>query len=468
MAVTDESIAREPWVRMSDAEGLMWRLEKDPHLASVYANVTILDRPLDFERLRRRMERAAIVVPRLRQRVQPSPVSLTPPSWVDDADFDIDRHVRHIALPAPGTLRQLFALATLMTVDPFDRNRPLWEFVVVDGLKNGKGVLIQKIHHAVTDGEGGVQLSLQYLDLQRDAPPPPPPKSPVAAADDLPPIASPGSNVVEDLFAGAFRFPMGLLRQARHLLADPAQIPAATLATMNTVKGVITQLSETDKARSPLWSERSLGRHLEVLRVPIAPARAAAKRLGGTLNTAFITAAATAAGAYHREFGQPVEQLRASMAISTRKSADEANAFSLARLLVPTGDMAIAERFAAIEQATGQAKASSATASLEVLASVAATLPTSLVTRLARQQAQTVDFATSNVRAARIPVYIAGAMVQENYPIGPLLGVAFNLTLLSYNGSLDMGLNVDTAAVEDPPLLRKLTLEAFRALAKAR
>ena len=88
--------------KMSDAEGLMWRLEKDPHLSSAFANVTILDRPPDFERLVRRMERATQVVERLRQRVQPAPVNLTAPTWVDDPNFDIRYHMRHIALPKPG------------------------------------------------------------------------------------------------------------------------------------------------------------------------------------------------------------------------------------------------------------------------------------------------------------------------------------------------------------------------------
>ena len=93
-----------------------------------------------------------------------------------------------------------------------------------------------------------------------------------------------------------------------------------------------------------------------------------------------------------------------------------------------------------------------------------ATLPTSLVARLARQQAQTVDFATSNVRAAPFPLYIAGSRITENYPLGPLGGVAFNLTLLSYDGSLDMGLHVDAGAVAEPGLLRATMEEAFAAL----
>ena len=94
-------------------------------------------------------------------------------------------------------------------------------------------------------------------------------------------------------------------------------------------------------------------------------------------------------------------------------------------------------------------------------------LPTTLVTRLARQQAQTVDFATSNVRGSPVPMYICGAQLLHNYPIGPLAGVAFNLTLLSYLGSLDMGMNVDAAAVTEPALLAKLIERSFKDLLRA-
>jgi hypothetical protein len=99
--------------------------------------------------------------------------------------------------------------------------------------------------------------------------------------------------------------------------------------------------------------------------------------------------------------------------------------------------------------------------------SITTALPTSLVTRLARQQSQTVDFATSNVRGAPIPMYIAGAKVLHNYPMGPLSGVAFNLTLLSYMDSLDMGLHIDAGAVAEPVRLRKHLDQAFKKLVRA-
>ncbi len=452
--------------KMSDAEGLMWRLEKDPQLSSTFAAVTILDRPPDFERFLARMDHAVGVVERLGQRVQPAAFNLAAPTWVDDSNFDLRYHVRYMALPKPGTMRQLLDLASLIASDPFDRTRPLWQFVQVDGLHGGKSALIEKLHHTIADGETSVKLSLQFLDFQRDAPDRPPP-DPAEIADREPVPTEASGDLLRDLLSGSLRMPLGLLRQIKDLLSDPTGIPGAGSAAADTVRGVMNQLSDTEQARSPLWKQRSLRRRMEVLRAPFDETRAAAKRLGGTLNTAFLTAAAEAAGRYHERMGSPVEELRASMAISTRAEGSGSNAFSLARILVPTTDMPIGERFSWIQAAASEARESTSNASLDTLAAVATLLPTSLITRLARQQSQTVDFATSNVRGSSAPLFIAGSEVLENYAVGPLGGVAYNLTLLSYNHSLDMGVNIDTAAVTEPDLLRECLEKAFADLIAA-
>lgn len=452
---------------MSDAEGLMWRLEKDPYLSSTFGTVTLLDRAPDYDALRRRMERAVVEVPRLGHRVQSAPGNLAPPVWVDDPNFDVDWHVRRIACPKPGSLRQVLDLASLMLADPLDRTRPLWQFVVVEGLRGGKAAIIQKMHHAITDGERGVQLALQYMDFERDAPEPPPIVHADADQSDPDDTDDPGSiDLIREVVAGGLRLPLGVAKQVRELLADPAAIPDASNAAARTLRGIVAQLSDTESARSPLWTARSLQRRVETARAPFRETKDAARRLGGTLNTAFLTAAADAAACYHQEMGRPVESLRASMAISTRTADSGANAFSLARMLVPTGEMPIAERFLAIQEAALAARETTRTAGLDAMATIASTLPTSVITRLARQQAQTVDFATSNVKGSPLPVYICGAQLLEVYPIGPLLGVAFNLTLMSYSGSLDMALNIDTAAISEPELLANCLQRSFRALAK--
>lgn len=450
--------------RMSDTESLMWRLEKDPYLASTFANITILDRAPNMDALVARMERTALLFPRLRRRVMPAPGNFGNPTWVDDPSFDIRYHVRQISLAEPGDMRQLLDLVTLLVADPFDRSRPLWHFIVIDGLAGGRSALVQKLHHTVTDGQGGVELSMHYLDLQRNP-------EPLPALD--PAIANAAHNVTEpdatEALRGAMsdslRLPLSVLRQVRDVLADPSLIGTIGSSTSATVKGLIAQLNETDAARSPLWTSRSIRRRMETTRVSYHDMRGAAKGMGGTLNTAFVTAAAHAAGKYHQQLGAPVESLRASMAISTRTDGSGSNAFTLARMLVPTSDMPLPERFAAINEILFAAREGSASGSLEAIATVSTVVPTSIITRLARAQAETVDFATSNVRGAGVPLFVAGAQLLENYPVGPLGGVAFNVTLMSYMGSLDVGINIDEAAVESPALLRDSLVESFQEMA---
>lgn len=448
----------------------MWRLEKDPYLSSTFGTVLVLDRTPDVDALRRRMEIATRRVPRLRQRVRSGPTNLAPPVWVDDSDFDIDRHVRRIACPEPGGLRELLDLAARLVADPLDRTRPLWQFVVVEGLADGRAALVQKMHHALTDGERGVQLSLQYLDFEREVPPPQggserddEQNDDQRAVDDgaHPDASIPGLGALTD----GLQIPLAVARRVRELLSDPSSLPGATAAATRTVSSLVGQFTETDRGRSPLWTERSLHRSVQVARAPFTESKRVSRALGGTLNTAFLTMAAEAAGDYHRRLGTPVESLRASMAISTRTDRSGSNAFSLVPLLVPTAEMPIDERFTAIHELTEMARRSRGGPALDVAASLAAPLPTSIITRLARQQAQTIDFATSNVKGSPIPVYLSGARVDEIYPIGPLAGVAFNLTLMSYHGSLDMALHVDTAAVTEPSLLAECLERAVRAFA---
>ena len=417
--------------KMSDAEGLMWRLEKDPHMSSTFASVTILDRKPDFDLLRERLIRASHHMPRLRQRVHTAPGNVSAPTWVDDTDFDINLHVRRVALPKPGTER----------------------------------------HHTIADGESGVKLSLAFLDFERDAVQPEPltPDEIAASTEDLRDNDTKAADAVRDILAGSLRLPLGILKQVKELLADPSHIPDASNAAAKTFRGIVNQLGDTDPARSPLWTQRSTRRTLEHSVAPFDATKAAATRLGGTLNTAFLTIATDAASAYHVEQGSPVEALRASMAVSTRTESSGANAFSLVRMLVPTGEMSLDERFHAIDKASTDAVTAAGGADLDSMAAVAAGLPTSLITRMARQQSQTVDFATSNVRGAPMPLFVAGAQLLHNIPVGPLSGVAFNLTLLSYNGNLDMGINTDSAAIDDSLLLKQCLDDAivrFTKLAK--
>ena len=159
------------------------------------------------------MERAVHVVRRLGQRVQPRARQISPHPWVDDSNFDLRYHVRHLALPKPGTMRQLLDLASLIACDPFDRTRPLWQFVIVDGLRGGKSALIQKLHHTITDGEGSVKLSLQFLDFELTLPNHR--RSTRQPSTTEPAPNSGNGDLFRDLLAGSMRMPLGLPVRSR-------------------------------------------------------------------------------------------------------------------------------------------------------------------------------------------------------------------------------------------------------------
>jgi len=458
---------------MTDAEALMWTVEKDPSLRASFLNITLFDRPPDFDRLRRRMGRAVQLIPRLRKHVVSPPARVAPPQWVDDPHFDIDYHLRRIAVPSPGDDRQLLDLAATLYEDAFDRARPLWVYHVVEGLSDGRAALLAKMHHTITDGVGGLRLSMQFIDVAADAPDPEELEVAEADGDD-------GSSDEESLLSSAaqaagnrVRRNLGIARRTVEGLAGavghPSQVPGMATESVEMARSLLRQLAVVERSRSPLWTgKRSLGRHFEAISLDLDGLKATAKALGGTVNDAYVTGIAGAAGAYHRQQGVEVGDLRMSMPVNMRADRSAGgNAFSPARVLVPAGIEDPVERFNEVHARLATTKSERALGVAETLAGVLNGLPTALVVRLARQQVETVDFATSNLRGANFDLYVAGAHILANHPMGPTAGTAFNATVLGYKDSLDLGLNVDTAAVDEPARLGACIEEAFTELVKA-
>jgi hypothetical protein len=256
--------------------------------------------------------------------------------------------------------------------------------------------------------------------------------------------------------------------RAAPTLADPRRLIAAGEDAVELIQSAIRQVAVSGEALSPLWRERSLRRRFEPMQVPFDEARRAAKALGGSLNDLFVTGVAGGAGRYHVEAGSPVDELRMAMPVSTRRDGSAGgNSFAPTRLRVPVGITDPAERFAAVQERITAVRGERAINAADTLAGIANLMPTSLSVRLARQQVEATDFATSNVRAAPIELYVAGALIEANHPMGPVGGTAFNLTLMSYRGSLDMGLNIDAGAVERPDLLRDCIAMSFEELLHA-
>ncbi len=460
--------------QMSDAEALMWNIEKDPWMNPSGAVVTVLDRPVDPEQFRQRMRWAVAEVPRLRERVVPSVGRMAPPRWQTDPEFDFDYHVRHISLPAPGSQRQLLDLAMKFYEDPYDRTRPLWMFVLIDGLEDGRGALFSKMHHTITDGIGAVYLAEFYMEPERNTEAPPDVDLDQIIADAVEAeSASQGEDgedeesqvasqvrTVGDSLGHLVRrqagFTRRILGEAAMWGADPVRPFEQAQSLIETVQGSLDEMfgrDQDDTGGSPLWKNRSRNRHLEVASVPLDDALNASRRMGGKLNDLLLTVIAEAARSYHERHGADMDLLNASFVISTRSSSGVGgNNFTPTRVQLPTSKMSLKKRFTAIHDMVAEKKeaVSGGSGALANLATVASRLPTSVVAPLARQQSASIDVATSNFPAAPFTVYISGAQLQENYPIGPLAGTACNVTAMSYDGVLWLGIATDPAAISDP------------------
>ncbi|MDZ7674762.1 MAG: wax ester/triacylglycerol synthase family O-acyltransferase [Acidimicrobiales bacterium] len=449
---------------MSDSEALMWNLEKDPALSSWFASITVLDAVPSFDAFRRRMAVAVADIPRLRQRVVASVGRLSPPMWADDPEFDLDYHIRRMGLPQPGDDATLHELAVKLLLDPFERSRPLWQFVVIEGLTGGRAALFQKMHHAISDGEGAIRLAEKFVDLEREIAHP----DPVLEVDDRPVGEDFGESARAALGHNVRRAAGVAQRVTKSVVTNP-------LGTASGVGDVVGEVRRTlfpskDPAEvvgSPLWSERSLKRWFGTITVSFDDAKRSAKALGGTINDFFVAGALAGSVAYHESRDASPNRLRVAMPVSTRRGGSVGgNQFSLT-----TADLSavsdVEEAFEVVREGLAGAKSGASVDVLGSLSMIINLLPTSVLTKVAKDTAASVDFTVSNVRGSPVELYIAGAKVEALLPMGPISGTAFNLTTMSYDGKLDMGLVVDAGAVEAPAELRDHLAAAFDRLVAA-
>ena len=440
--------------RMSDADALMWNIEKDPALRSTITTVFIFDRTIDRDLLKHRFERLSRVIPRLRQRVRSNMLSMAPPRWETDPNFDLHFHLWWVRAPGKGSMRDLLSIAEPVAMSGFDRARPLWRAVVVEGLPNKRSALIMKVHHAITDGVGGMKLQLELLDIEPNAP-----------EREMPP--RPAIHVLSqpELFADAFdhqtRHQLGLLRRAAsglagtvsHAVTDP-------LGTFNSTSEMAASvgraLRPTTHPLSPLMTGRSLSSRFDVMTVPMDLAKKAAKKGGGKLNDAFVGGVARGLYRYHLAHGIDIAELRMAIPISVRSEENEnlaGNAFVPARVEVPIDAVDPIETMQQVRTIVEGARDEPANNLVEPLSNMLNRLPTTAVTALFGSMVKAVDFTTSNVPGAPFDVYFAGARMEAQFPFGPIAGAALNITLLSYRNDLNIGINSDPAAVPDPAVL---------------
>ncbi|HLI25211.1 MAG TPA: wax ester/triacylglycerol synthase domain-containing protein [Acidimicrobiales bacterium] len=453
----------DPVARMSDLDALLWALEGDPLLRSTIVVVGVLDRAPGREALYAHMERSSRRFPRLRQRVVRSPLGLAPPRWELDPAFDIDYHVRVVGAPGPegeAGLVELLELAEPMASEGFDAARPPWQVTVVEGLKGGGAGVVAKLHHALTDGVGAVQLAMSVFDLEPNCDPGPMPARP----DE--PLSTDMERALDDLDFG-LRRTASLARKALPWMArglrDVVTAPEAQLrGALALARSVARTTAPGGRPLSPVMSGRSLRTRLDVLSVSLADLRQAARAAGGTVNDAFLAGVVGGLRRYHEKHGERPEALRVGVAVNRRGGADGrgataadlfGNAFAPLRLLVPLQIADPGDRVASLGALVRRALGEPALDLLGTAATVAGTVSRAASVAAVGSALRSTDVIASNVPGSPVPLYVAGASLLRLVAFGPRSGAAVNFTLLSHLGAVEVGVNADLLAVPDPDTL---------------
>jgi HAD superfamily hydrolase (TIGR01490 family) len=439
--------------RMNPLETAMWRAESaDPRLRVTVSLLELLDPAPDWDRLLAAHEWASRMVPRMRQRVVEPALALGTPVWVTAGDFDLSRHLHRVRLPGPGTLRQLLDVVQDFAAAPLDRDRPLWQALLVEGLPDGRAGYVAKSHHSVTDGLGAVQLMMRLHSRTAEHDPDRP----------EPPVPAAGEASRAGLFAGqvadAVRgTPMAAVRQStRALGALTRPWDAASRAAGQALSAVrLAGQGAVAPSGSALLARRGGGWRFDFIDVPLADLKAGAKAAGGSLNDGLLAAVIGGFRRYHEQHGAPVDRLTVGFPISLRAQDDPqgGNRFTGARFAAPMAETDPAARIAAVRQFVLAARAASAAAADTVpaaLAPVIGWLPAPVVSTVSGRLTSKNDVQVSSIPGVPFPVYIAGSRITQMYPFGPLPGCAAMITLISHNGDCCIGINTDTLAVTDP------------------
>lgn len=435
---------------LSDADALFWRVERDPVLRSTIVVIWVADRQPDPGRFENSVRGAVHKVPRLHQRVVEGPMSARP-RWVDDHDFDPTFHIRRIAAPGDGSFRDLLDLTGPIAMQAFDKDRPLWELHLVEQMAGGRFGVILKVHHSLADGLGLMNMTGAMVetraDVERREHAPWHPEGPRPSAASL--AAAGLRERIDDARHSMGRATASVGRAAAATLRHPFGAVRAGLDIGSSAGRV---LEPTTTPLSPVLAGRSPSIRLDAVEVSLADLKAAGAAAGATVNDAFLAALAGAMRTYHEAAGQPAPAIRMSMAVNRRDDStrmDAGNHVTGARLVVPIDVADPIERIRQVHAITSAALGESATPYVMTILGGVGRISGSGGARLLSAVQKATDMVASNLPGPPFPVYLSGAEIQRIIPIGPRVGAAVNVTMMSYAGTCSVGINTDPAAVRD-------------------
>jgi diacylglycerol O-acyltransferase len=462
--------------RLTPFESILWRAGQDPTRRLTVGVLLVVDRSIEEKSLVAQVGEAIARAPRLRCRPDDPTSTHIRPEWVEDEDVDPEYHVRSIDIPAPGTLRQVLDLVTLLEAAPFDPDHSPWDLTLLQPLENGRAAVYVRAHHVLTDGVGGVRM-LEVL-FDHDSPEAlttPAPRvahlSATATGAATPTASASASNGDGDRppwWKGSVTIDLTRASQSVSTRIGAARDtrPLATLLrgvqrTLDMANSVSRQMVATGGPLSSLPTARSVVSHFDVLSV--SHTREAAIALGGSRNDLLVSASATAFALYAERLGETCTKVRVAMPARRRRDgALGGNWFAPTRVEVPAATTHPDRQFGVIAERLAQARQEPALMITDVLASAISVLPNRLLHPALEAEANAVDLAVTTIPGMRGRPNLCGAAVQAAYPMGPRLGVPLNVTAFASGDRLDIGLSLDTSAITDPDAFRACIDEAFR------
>jgi WS/DGAT/MGAT family acyltransferase len=459
--------------RLTPLDASFLYLEK-PHLHMHVGGLAVFDPtdaprgPLTFERLRVLAESRIGQVPRWRQRVLFPPFNSGRPVWADDPNLDVEDHLRHVAVAPPGGPRQLADLIGELHSQQLDREKPLWEMSLIDGLQDGYQAVLTKTHHAMLDGVGGMDLAMMLFDLEPD-PPEIEPEEPLIADPWPSPV-----ELVRDALLDRVREPIEAIRRT---FQAAARSPRDLLKRGTTLaRGAIQLLGRGLAPSSPLNAGVEGTRRFAMTEIPLEEARAVGHALGGKVNDVFLALVAGALGRVLERRREPTEgrSVRTMMPASTR--ADDQHGGTLGNKVttlfidLPIGPMDPAERIRLVHDRASALKESHQGEAASALIDAAMWAPPGLhrmAARFGNDNLRIMNLVASNIPGPQMPLYLGGTRLVAYYPLMPLgANAPLSVAMISMAGVLGIGFTGDWTAFPDLELLAGNVLESFDELKK--